>query len=68
MILMTRLVQERKRLASFLVKQRQTFALNSYLFNGKEIYKFKTNDKDVNFPTRFCPGSILVLLNLEKYF
>ena len=64
---MTGLVQERKHLASFLVKQRQTFALNSYLFvNGKDIYKFKTNDKDVNFPTRFCPERILVLLNLEK--
>ena len=32
---------------------------NSYLFvNGKEIFKFKAEKKDVNFPTKFCLGSI----------
>ena len=32
---------------------------NSYLFvNGKEVYKFKADDKNVNFPTQFCLGSI----------
>ena len=32
---------------------------NSYLFvNRKEIYKFKADDKNVNFPTQFCPGTI----------
>ena len=32
---------------------------NSYLFvNEKEIYKFKANDGNVNFPSRFCLGSI----------
>ena len=32
---------------------------NSYLFvNGKEIIKFKAGNKNVNFPTRFCLGSI----------
>ena len=32
---------------------------NSYLFvNGKEISKFKTNNKNVNFPAQFCLGSI----------
>ena len=32
---------------------------NSYLFvNGKEISKFKTGNKNVNFPTQFCLGSI----------
>ena len=32
---------------------------NSYLFvNGKEIFKFKADDKNVNFPTRFYLGSI----------
>ena len=31
---------------------------NSYLFvNGKETYKFKANNKNVNFPTQFCLGS-----------
>ena len=32
---------------------------NSYLFvNGKEIFKFKGDNKNVNFPTRFCLESI----------
>ena len=32
---------------------------NSYLFvNGIEIFKFKADKKNVNFPTRFCLGSI----------
>ena len=32
---------------------------NSYLFvNGKEIIRFKTNNKNVNFPTRFCLENI----------
>ena len=32
---------------------------NSYLFlNGKEIFKFKANNKNVNFPIQFCLGSI----------
>ena len=32
---------------------------NSYLFvNGKEIFRFNANNKNVNFPTQFCLGSI----------
>ena len=32
---------------------------NSYLYvNGKEIRKFKADNKNVNFPTQFCLGSI----------
>ena len=32
---------------------------NSYLFvNGKEIYKFKADRNNVNFPAQFCLGSI----------
>ena len=32
---------------------------NSYLFvNGKKIYKFKANNKNVNFPSQFCVGSM----------
>ena len=32
---------------------------NSYLFiNRKEIFKFKTDTKNVNFPTQFCFESI----------
>ena len=31
----------------------------NYLFvNGKEIFKFKADNKNVNFPTQFCLGSI----------
>ena len=31
----------------------------SYLFvNGKEINKFKADNRSVNFPTQFCIGSI----------
>ena len=26
--------------------------------NGKEIFKLKTDNKNVNFPTQFCLGSI----------
>ena len=34
-------------------------ANNNYLFlNGKEITKFKGDNTNVNFPTRFCVGSI----------
>ena len=29
-----------------------------YLLNRKEIFKFKANNKNVNFPTQFCLGSI----------
>ena len=32
---------------------------NSYLFvNGKEIFKFKASNKNINFPTQFYLGSI----------
>ena len=45
---------------------------NSYFFvNGKEIIKFKADNKNVNFPTWFCLGSIsdgFSALILEKYF
>ena len=28
---------------------------NSYLFvNGKEVFKFKADNKNANFPTQFC--------------
>ena len=31
----------------------------SYMFvNGKEIFKFKANNQNFNFPTQFCLGSI----------
>ena len=32
---------------------------NSFLFvNGKEIFNFKTDDKNVNFQTQFCPTHV----------
>ena len=32
---------------------------NSYLFvNGKEIFKFKADSKNINFPTQFCLANI----------
>ena len=32
---------------------------NSYLFvNEKEIFKFKADNKNVDFPSQFCLGSI----------
>ena len=32
---------------------------NCYFFvNGKEIFEFKVDNKNVNFPTQFCCGSI----------
>ena len=37
---------------------------NSYLFvNGKEIFKFKAENNNVSFPTKFCLGSFLVNYN-----
>ena len=34
-------------------------ANNSYLFvNGKEIFKFKADNENVNFPTQFCLRSL----------
>ena len=42
---------------------------NSYLFvKGKEIFKLKAGNKNVNFATQFCLRMDLVLLILEKYF
>ena len=44
---------------------------NSCLFiNGKEVFKFKADNKNVNFPTQFCLERIsnrLVLLSIKKY-
>ena len=61
---METLVHQRKILVLILVKQ--TFLLsshfnanNSHLFvNGKEIFKFKVDNKNFNFPAKFFLGSI----------
>ena len=63
---MEALVYQRKSLALVLVKKMRKIYLSvhynddkSYLFiNGKEICKFKSDNKNVKFPTQFCLGSI----------
>ena len=43
---------------------------NKYLFvNGNEIFKFKADNKNVNFPPQFCLRNILshMLVSLEKW-
>ena len=55
-----------KKLVSILVKQTQKICLslhcnadNSYLFvNGREIFKFNVDNKNVNFPIQFCLESV----------
>ena len=43
---------------------------NSYFYaNGKEIFKFKADNKNLNFSTRFCLGSISDgFSNIESIF
>ena len=61
---MDALANERKRLVLVLLKK--TFCLslqcnadNTYLFiNGKEIFKVKANNENINFPTQFYLRSI----------
>ena len=60
------LVHQRKSLVLILVKQSQNFAwvyiaimiIVIFFYNRKEINKFKANNKNGNFPTQFCLGSI----------
>ena len=41
---------------------------NSYLFvNEKEIFKFKAENKNVDFPTQFCLRSISSEFNATEY-
>ena len=41
---------------------------NSYLFvNGKEIFKFKADNKNINFPTQFSLRCISNGFSVEKY-
>ena len=43
------------------------FADNSYLFvSGKEIFKFKADNKNVNFLTQFCLGSISYTFSVNE--
>ena len=60
------LVHQRKKKSIHLNQANTKFCLslhynadNNYLFvNEKEIFKFKADNKNVNFPTKFCLGSI----------
>ena len=60
------LVHQRKKFSINFSKVTTKFCLslhdnhiNSYLFvNGKEIFRFKADNKNVNFPSQFCLGSI----------
>ena len=65
LVLMEALVHQKKSLVLILVKGTKCcFSLrynadNSCLFvNGKEIFKFKADNKNVNFATQFCLVSI----------
>ena len=66
MVLIEALVHQKKKFRINFSKVNTKFCLslrynadNSYFFvNGKEIFKFKGNNKNVNFPTQFCLGSI----------
>ena len=42
---------------------------NKYLFvNGKVIFKFKADSKNVNFPTQFCLRSIVNRFSATEFF
>ena len=56
---MEALVHQIKKLVLTLLKQIQNNADNVYLFlNRKEIIQYKADNKNVNFLTRICLGSI----------
>ena len=41
---------------------------DSYVFvNGKEIFNFKADNKNVNFSTQFCPGTISSGFSATKF-
>ena len=59
------LVHQGKKLVIIFVKQRQNFVSVCFIMlmiaivcKGKKISKFKGDDKNINFPTRFCLGFI----------
>ena len=66
LILILVLLYQKKKFSINFSKENATFCLSlhynadkSYLFvNGREIFKFKADNKNVNFPTWFCLESI----------
>ena len=66
MVLIEALDHQKKKFSINFTKANRKFCLslhynadNSYLFvNGKDIFKFKADYKNVNFPTQFCLGGI----------
>ena len=59
---MKALDHQKKNLVLILLKQHKIlfeFTDNSHLFvDGKKTFKFKADNKNVNFPTQFCLGNI----------
>ena len=66
MVIMEAFDHQKKKFSINFTKSNTRFCLSlhynadsSYLFvNGKEIFKFKADNKNVIFPTQFCLGSI----------
>ena len=71
---MKALVQQKKKFGSNFSKANTKFCLglhhnadNSYFFvNEKEIFQFKFDNKNVNFPTQFCLSYLMDLVLLES--
>ena len=67
-VLMEAFVQQKKKFSVDFSKLSTKLCLilhynteNSYLFvNGKEIFKFKADNENVNFSTQLCLGSIFI--------
>ena len=60
---MEALVHQRESLALTLQRQRQNFEftwvyISSLFVNRKEIFEFKVDNKNINFPPQFCLGII----------
>ena len=66
LVLIEALMHQKKTFSNNFIKANTKFCLslhynvaNSYLFvNGKEIFKFKADNKNVNFLIQLCLGSI----------
>ena len=72
---------QRKNIVLILLKQTQNFAwvyviifiIVNIFVNEKEVFKFKADNRNVNFRTQFCLGSIsngfitiILLINLKN--
>ena len=74
---MEALVQQKQNLILILLKQTQNFSsvciimlmIVIFFVNGKEIFNFKANNKNVNFPNFILEAYLmdLVILSQENY-